>query len=100
VPEIMKFVSLLLPSDAVPRMKILPLSGSARIKSIGLGAKFPISELEAAAQAHAAGVAVGHDAKAVVLDSVNPASPRKRPLGGAGAAGFEAPDTARHLTQR
>jgi hypothetical protein len=38
VPEIMKFVSLLLPSDAMARMKILPLSGSARIKSIGLGA--------------------------------------------------------------
>ena len=38
VPEIMKFVSLLLPSDAMARMKILPLSGSARIKSIGFGA--------------------------------------------------------------
>ena len=51
-------------------------------------------------QTHAIGVAVGDDAKAVVLDFVNPASSRGRPFGGTRKARLKAPDTARKLTQR
>ena len=60
-------------------------TGSLRIAAAASG-KRPV----AAVEPHAAVVALGHDAVAVVLDLVNPSGSRRRPRGRAGQARFYA----------